>query len=179
MLIVVEGIDRSGKDTQVDLICKKLGCDSMNFPNRNNNIGHIIDDYLNNKSQIPKEVITLLFCSNRYEFKDVINNKLNNENHFVLNRYSYSGAVYSDKELDWVLNIDKYMPQPDLVIYLDINPIDASSRDDYGFEKYENLDYQKKIYEKYEKFDFFFRVDATKSVEEINNVIMDKINSLL
>ena len=50
ILIALEGIDRSGKSTQVNLIKKNLkNTELIRFPNRESATGKMIDLYLNGK----------------------------------------------------------------------------------------------------------------------------------
>jgi dTMP kinase len=73
-LIVIEGVDRSGKSTQ----CKKLvdslkamsvNADLVRFPDRSTHIGGLIDKYLKQKSHLCDEAIHLMFTANRWEKK--------------------------------------------------------------------------------------------------------------
>lgn len=71
-LIVVEGLDRSGKTTQVKLLedrFLKAGkkVKTMRFPDRTTPIGQMIDSYLKSQAQMDDHVIHLLFSANRWE----------------------------------------------------------------------------------------------------------------
>lgn len=100
-LIVIEGVDRSGKSTQ----CKKLvqSLEKMNiksklinFPDRSTTTGKLIDEYLKNKEcKLPDEAIHLLFTANRWENLEKMKSLLNEGVTLVVDRYSYSGIVFS------------------------------------------------------------------------------------
>ena len=43
------------------------------------------------------------------------------------------------------------LPAPDLIIQMDIDPIKAASRAEYGQERYERVEFQNKVREGYTK----------------------------
>ncbi|RVE41116.1 hypothetical protein evm_014232 [Chilo suppressalis] len=99
-LIVIEGLDRTGKTTQ----CKKLvdnlkqkfvKSENINFPNRKTNIGSIIDSYISSKNDLPDEAIHLLFSANRWEQAREIVKTLEEGVTIITDRYCYSGVAYS------------------------------------------------------------------------------------
>jgi dTMP kinase len=65
--IVVEGLDRAGKSTQVAGLAKALNARSIKFPDRTTPIGKMIDNYLAQKSDMEDRAIHLLFSANRWE----------------------------------------------------------------------------------------------------------------
>lgn len=100
-LIVIEGVDRSGKSTQ----CKKLvhSLEKINiksklitFPDRTTETGKVIDEYLRNKERkLSDEAIHLLFAANRWENYEKMKSLLHDGVTLVVDRYSYSGIVFS------------------------------------------------------------------------------------
>lgn len=54
-------------------------------------------------------------------------------------------------DLTWCKKSDSGLLKPDLVIFLDIDPIVAQSRGEYGVERYENLEIQKLVRSNYLK----------------------------
>lgn len=70
-LIVLEGLDRSGKSSIanfiLDLINQKHKAIPMNFPDRNTPIGKMINDFLTQKLELSHQAIHLLFSANRWE----------------------------------------------------------------------------------------------------------------
>jgi dTMP kinase len=81
--IVLEGLDRSGKSTQVDRLIERLrsngkevrlqkfpGMPSLlliNRTDRSTSIGKMIDAYLSSKTDLEDHAIHLLFSANRWE----------------------------------------------------------------------------------------------------------------
>lgn len=75
--IVLEGLDRSGKTTQVAKLVERLDARLQKFPgelnaefaktDRTTSIGKMIDAYLQSKTDMDDRAIHLLFCANRWE----------------------------------------------------------------------------------------------------------------
>ncbi|EPQ61751.1 Bgt-4555 [Blumeria graminis f. sp. tritici] len=72
--IVIEGLDRAGKTTQVRRLCDKLyslgyNIKEIKFPvlDRTSPIGKMIDSYLQDSIQMDDHAIHLLFAANRWE----------------------------------------------------------------------------------------------------------------
>jgi dTMP kinase len=161
-LIVIEGLDRAGKSTQVERLATHLAqqgqkAERIRFPDRTTPIGKSIDAYLKGQAQIEDHVIHLLFSANRWEAAENIKAKLNSGINLVVDRYSFSGAVYSAAkrnptlDLNWAWQQEIGLPQPDLVIYLTITPAVAASRGGFGDERYENQEMQRSVREMFEE----------------------------
>ncbi|OAR02000.1 hypothetical protein LLEC1_05916, partial [Akanthomyces lecanii] len=98
--IVLEGLDRSGKTTQVKLLGQKLAEQGrlvklMRFPDRTTQIGQMIDSYLKSAVRMDDHAIHLLFSANRWEAAEGINTLLESGTTIVCDRYAHSGMVYS------------------------------------------------------------------------------------
>lgn len=71
-LIVLEGLDRSGKTSQSGRLLSYLDglgypVESWRFPDRDTAVGKMISSYLSNQSQLDDRTIHLLFSANRWE----------------------------------------------------------------------------------------------------------------
>lgn len=71
-LIVLEGLDRSGKSSQCSRLVshlegKGISVEAWRFPDRRTNIGTMISSYLANESQLDDQAVHLLFSANRWE----------------------------------------------------------------------------------------------------------------
>jgi len=171
-LILIEGLDRTGKSTQCEYLHKTLlkGSKLYKFPDRTTAIGKIINEYLtssSNASELSDQAIHLLFSSNRWELQNEIRKTLLQGTDVILDRYVYSGIAYSmaknikGMDYEWCLNCDKGLIKPDLTIFFYNKAIkELSEREDYGAEKYEVQDFQELV------FDSF--VNIFKNREDLN-----------
>jgi len=124
-IIVFEGIDKAGKTTQAKLLEKKLGnkCVRIDFPDYSTPVGKEIKQFLDGKRDYPDEVKMMLLSANRWEKKIQIEKMVGKGTTVVMNRYYQSNLVYGISkglDLDWLLSLDKGMPNADLVIVIDI-----------------------------------------------------------
>ncbi|KAL8970882.1 MAG: hypothetical protein Q9183_001310 [Haloplaca sp. 2 TL-2023] len=156
ILCVVEGLDRAGKSTQ----CEKLvqwfqqqgtPVKHMKFPDRSTPVGKLIDSYLKGELEQEDHVIHLLFAANRWEFAEKIRDDIANGITIVVDRYYYSGMIYSaaknnpNLSLDWSMGADYGLPRPDLCICFIISPMTAVQRGGFGLERYETLEMQNRV----------------------------------
>ncbi|KAM3481485.1 hypothetical protein MY8738_004424 [Beauveria namnaoensis] len=122
--IVLEGLDRSGKTTQVKLLEQKFIEQGrlvklMRFPDRTTPVGQMIDSYLKSTVRMDDHAIHLLFSANRWEAaydfpfraritkpqdykltqactcREEIKSLLESGTNIVCDRYTHSGMVYS------------------------------------------------------------------------------------
>ncbi|KAG9442681.1 hypothetical protein H6P81_018535 [Aristolochia fimbriata] len=157
-LIVLEGLDRSGKTSQSAKLAsflagKGFSVESWRFPERKTCVGEMISLYLSNKSQLDDQTIHLLFSANRWEKRFLMETKLRSGVTLIVDRYSYSGVAFSAAkglDIQWCKAPETGLLAPDLVLYLDIPPEKAAERGDYGVERYEQLDFQRKVAHHYE-----------------------------
>lgn len=111
----------------------------------------MINSYLQGTSDISDQAIHLLFSANRWEAVNGIIQDLKSGCTIVVDRYSLSGAVYTTAKddpllsLEWCWNPEIGLPQPDLVLFLDISTEDAAKRGGYGEERYEKVEMQTKV----------------------------------
>lgn len=155
-LIVVEGLDRAGKTTQVQrlhnlLTAQQIPVRNIRFPDRTTAIGQMINSYLQGTTETSDHVIHLLFSANRWELAKSIEESLNSGTTVVVDRYYYSGVVYSsakdhsDLQLNWAREPEVGLPKPDLTLFLDIAPEIAAKRGGFGEERYENEQMQRRV----------------------------------
>lgn len=96
-LILIEGLDRSGKSTQSQILSDKLINSSLiKFPCRETKIGSIINEYLiDSNFHLLDQSAHILFLANRWELAQSIIDTLNLGKFVVMDRYIYSGIAYS------------------------------------------------------------------------------------
>lgn len=153
--ILFEGCDRVGKSTQCSMLVdylKKEGHDVelFRFPDRDTQVGKTIDAYLQNKANLNDRVVHLMFSMNRHECSAKILTALAAGKTIVCDRYVFSGVAYTmskgeEFSYDWCMMPDVGLPAPDIVLFLDMDIEQASKRSEYGGERYERLDLQKRI----------------------------------
>ncbi|KAK9669857.1 hypothetical protein RND81_13G159300 [Saponaria officinalis] len=184
-LVVLEGLDRSGKSSQcVKLVSylMGLGCSAelWRFPDRNTSVGQMISAYLANQSNLDDRTVHLLFSANRWEKRSLMEDKLKAGTTLIVDRYSYSGVAFSSAkglDFEWCKAPEAGLLAPDLVLYLDVPPEKAAERGGYGGERYERLDFQKKVGEKYQALrdDTWKIVDASLTMEEVHQEIKEYV----
>ncbi|XP_004243542.1 thymidylate kinase isoform X1 [Solanum lycopersicum] len=184
-LIVLEGLDRCGKTSQSGRLYKYLdeqghSVESWRFPDRNTGVGQMISSYLANKSQLDDHAIHLLFSANRWEKRSLMEEKLKSGTTLIVDRYSYSGVAFSSAkglDIEWCKAPEIGLLAPDLVVYLDISPEKAAERGGYGDERYEQLEFQKKVAGSYLSLrDSSWKViDATLSIEDVEKKLREVV----
>ena len=185
--ILFEGCDGSGKTTQGKILHDSgiLGkCEQMRFPERTTAIGKMCSDYLQKTEKLVDEVIHLLFTANRWELTPKIKELLESGTSIVCDRYYFSGAVYSaakGMDLNWCLAPEKGLPEPDLVIFIDIDPEVQKTRSGFGEEIYEKTEFQKKVRDLFLslKSDNWVIIDGNRSIEEVSADVQKVVKELL
>ena len=149
-LIVIEGLDGSGKSTQLDLLYenlkkKGLDCKSVSFPDYDNPSSTLVKMYLaGNFGKKPGDVnafaASVFYTVDRYaSYKSNWGEYYNNGGTIVSGRYTTSNAVHQASKLpesewenflSWLYDFEYNkigIPKPDKVIFLDM-PIDVSQK---------------------------------------------------
>jgi dTMP kinase len=144
-LIAFEGLDQSGKQTQAERLKAEIErrgrtCVLLDFPSYETHIGGEIGAGLRGERDYGADVMQLLYVANRYEKKPQIEKLLGSGAVVVCDRYLASSIAYGEAQgLDgeWLREIQRYLPQPDLTILLDIAPETAAGRKTANRDKYE------------------------------------------
>lgn len=94
----------------------------------------------------------------------------------IVDRFSHSGIAYSAAqglEFEWCKIQERGLPKPDLVLYLELSEEAAAQRSAYGFERYENLEFQAKVNFQYNNlFDQNWkRVHVSSTIEEVGLLV--------
>jgi dTMP kinase len=158
MLIVFEGLDQSGKQTQAEMLrdhVRESGRKGrlVSFPDYATSIGEEIARALQGEREYDAEVMQLLYIANRYERKSDLLRWLDGGLILVCDRYVASSIAYGEAQaLDaaWLTDIQKFLPAPALTILLDIAPETAVSRKAADRDRYErDLTLQARVRESY------------------------------
>ncbi|KAL5973543.1 dTMP kinase [Asimina triloba] len=182
-LIVLEGLDRCGKTSQSSRLVtylegKGISVESWRFPDRSTGVGEMISSYLASKAHLDDQTVHLLFSANRWEKKSLMESKLKSGTTLVVDRYAYSGVAFSAAKglgIDWCKGPDWGLLAPDAVVYLDIQPEKAAQRGGYGGERYEQLEFQRKVAEQYFTLrdDTWKVIDACQPIEDVEQEIRE------
>ncbi|KAK4256375.1 hypothetical protein QN277_009250 [Acacia crassicarpa] len=140
----------------------------------------MISSYLTNISQLDDHTIHLLFSANRWEKRSLMETKLKAGTTLIVDRYSYSGVAFSSSkglDIEWCKAPEVGLFAPDAVIFLDISPEKAAERGGYGGERYEKLEFQRKVAESYKALhDASWKiVDACPSMEDVEKQLQDVV----
>ena len=144
-LIVFEGLDQSGKQTQCEELAAWLRArgwrvECISFPDYRTSIGQEIARALAGEREYAPDVMQLLYAANRFEWKPRISEWLDAGSIVLSDRYIASSLAYGETQgLDpaWLTSVQQPLPQPDLTILLDIAPTSASGRKAAGRDRFE------------------------------------------
>ena len=159
-LIVFEGLDQSGKQTQAELLRDRLKDDGrkarlVSFPDYGTTIGEEIARALQGEREYGADVMQLLYIANRYERKPDLQRWLDGGLVLVCDRYVASSVAYGEAQgLDplWLMEVQKFLPAPSLTIMLDIAPETAVQRKAVDRDRYErDLAMQARVRDSYRR----------------------------
>jgi len=145
LLVAFEGLDQSGKQTQAELLrdrLKEQGHKSrlVSFPDYGTSIGEEIARALAGEREYEADVMQLLYVANRYERKADLQRWIDGGLILVCDRYTASSIAYGEAQgLDgeWLQQIQRFLPQPDITFLLDIAPEVSARRKAADRDKYE------------------------------------------
>jgi len=142
-LIVIEGLDGSGKSTQINRLNEYLTslgrkCRPFHFPRTDSPVyGELIARFLRGElgdsQQVNPYLVSIMFAEDRFDFKPVLEKWLSDDEMVLLDRYIYSNVAYQCAKVDdlyeknalrkWILHLEyEYhkLPKPDVNIFLDV-----------------------------------------------------------
>ena len=145
LLIVFEGLDQSGKQTQTEWLRDRLVAAGrevrlLSFPAYDTPIGMEIRRALDGGRDWGADVMQLLYIANRYEAKPLMERELAHGTILVCDRYVASSIAYGESQgLDasCLRDVQRQLPPPDLTFLLDIAPDVSARRKAADRDKYE------------------------------------------
>jgi dTMP kinase len=145
MLIVFEGLDQSGKETQTRTLRARLETEShrvrsLSFPEYETPLGRELRQALDGARDFTPDVMQLLYVANRLEFRSRLELWLSAGDVVICDRYCASTVAYGEAQgLDsaWLLDIQRTLPKADITVLLDIAPETAAKRKATGRDRYE------------------------------------------
>jgi dTMP kinase len=191
LLIAFEGLDQSGKETQAQRLGERLARDGhrvhlVSFPDYTTPVGAEIGRALAGEREYPADVMQLLYVTNRYERKPELAAWLAAGDVVISDRYQASSIAYGETQgLDpaWLTDAQRYLPQPDLTILLDIAPETAVARKASGRDKYERdlalLTRVRESYRRQAAAQGWARIDGERDRDEIALEILEIVTARL
>ncbi len=179
MYICLEGIDGSGKTTQIELIVKWLdecGLEVLRvFEPTDSPAGRLIRELLQNPNATSdnfQKTLALLFAADRVMLMEKIKEEEKTGRIVLSDRCFYSSMVYQNGT-DWIAEINKFAKKPDIVLLMDIDPETAISRCE-GKDSFEDMKFLSKIRKRYlelaDKEDFIV-VNANNGLNKVHDDI--------
>ena len=188
MLIVFEGIDGSGKETQIRLLREaltKMGRSSavVKYPTKKT---QILNDYLEKKASVDPKALFLFFLADIADDRPNVENALRSHDAVILDRFVFSTIAYEVDSFDLgkgraIVESVGYM-RPDHVVLLDIDPQASQERKrkQKELDRYEeNVAYLGRVRANYlrlleERFltPNWHKVDAGRPIEAVHADIM-------
>jgi len=174
--IVVEGVDGSGKSTQIRRLCEALAkngqdpmatCEPTDGP-----VGVLIRKMLAGTLPVDQRTIASLFAADRTDH--LVNpetgiKKLTDEGRTVIcDRYYFSSYAYHAQYMDWVIQVNSVNADiltPDATLFIDVDPETCLSRIQARggpLEIYEKIDIMKAVRANY--FKAFEKLKARETV---------------
>ena len=159
-LIAFEGLDQSGKETQAKRLAGRLAARDriatlVAFPDRSTAIGQEIERGLRGARYYRADLMQLLYVANRFEWKPAIDEMLAAGRIVICDRYLASSIAYGEAQgLDpeWLFEIQRFLPQPDVTLLLDIAPATAVERKRVNRDRYESdLDLLARVRRSYQR----------------------------
>ena len=143
MLFVIEGVDGSGKSTQIKMLrdffsLRGYNCEYMHFPRTEAPyFGEMIARFLRGEfgslNEVDPYLVAMLYAGDRKDASEIITGWLKGGKIVLLDRYTYSNIAYQcaklenlnsqDDLMNWIISLEFShfnIPKPDLNIFLDV-----------------------------------------------------------
>ena len=189
--IVFEGVDGSGKSTQIDLLNMKLrdkGVDHvLEREPSDGSIGRFIRRYAEAGDRyLSPESEALLFTADRFEHSKRIDQILEQGTTVICDRYYHSTLAYQGAagvDIAWLRDLQKFSLKPDLVLLLDVDPerslLRVSGRNLTVFENRAYLKQVRDLYLSFTRVGEMSLVDTTRSIDEVEAEVQRLIEGLI
>lgn len=136
IIIGFEGLDKSGKKSQSDLLYKALyergyNVEKSEFHRYDSPTGELIRRFLDGEYQPGQYAIECIMAADKYAQMEWFRELGETADVLILDRYLTSQCVYSYAngiDIGFIINMLQYMPEPDYQFYLDIEPDESMKR---------------------------------------------------
>jgi len=200
--IVFEGIDGSGKSTQIKQISKRLKTFDYTvystFEPTDGPIGSLIRQMLSGKLATDQRTIASLFAADRTDhlvnIENGIRHKVDQGAVVLCDRYYFSSYAYHAQyvDMEWVIHansLNAEILRPDLTIFIDVDPkicFERIKNSRSSFEMYEKIDIMKKVRANYFKafdalkgLETIAVIDGNSTMEAVENTILNEVKKII
>lgn len=196
-LIVLEGIDGSGKGTQLALLAEQLKASGhtvwLTREPSDGAIGRLIREGLAGSADFDEATMALLFAADRLVHIEEIKRHLAADEIVLCDRYVLSSLAYNSQTLtlEWILSINEQADKrlhPDLTLYFDLNEQIAMSRIDARGDVHERYETHRQLYRVREMYrmlaeirlaDNVVTIDAKETPEVIAESVWQTVKEIL
>ena len=179
MYICLEGIDGSGKSTQINLLekwLKDIGQDVfMVREPTESDVGVLLRRMLESSKATEENfqrTLALLFAADRTILMEDIQEAESAGKVVISDRCYYSSMVYQN-DAEWISQINKHVKKPDITILIDLEIETAMERCE-GKDHFENRNFLKKIRKKYlelAEMEEFYVINGNNGLNKIHEDI--------
>ncbi len=169
MYIVFEGIDGSGKSTQIQMLKEWLEDNGLNVETvvepTDSEVGKLIRKILlrpDAETDNVQKTLGLLFAADRMLIMD----KLSDEKTVILSDRSFISSLAYQEPVKWIHELNKYAKKPDLVLLLDLDVKTSVARTS-GEDEFENEDFLTGV-----------KANYLEIIKEFNHEIIDANNGI-
>ena len=143
LFIAFEGLDSAGKKTQIQLLANTLRSMerqvvTISFPSYDTEIGNLIKGWISRSISLSPETASILYAADRMQYQERIKEWLKKDWIVITDRYCYSNIAYQSAlglSKDWLIELEKPIIKPNIVFFLNIPEVTATTRS----EKQESL----------------------------------------
>ena len=180
MIVAIEGGDQAGKRTQAGLLSNELRSrgipsEMLSFPQYHTPTGKLILEMLHGSHAPDPKTVHKLLAHNRQECAEKIERASESCDYVILDRYVHSNMAYgvaNGLDRAWLRSLDKNLPEPDLVVFLDVEFEEASARKRENRDAFESdAELARRVSAEYRRMaqgDRWHRLDASKSKAEVH-----------
>ncbi len=186
-LIVIEGIDGAGGETQSKMLLdhfrsRKIPCERIYYPDYGNPIGDLLHEYLHKKYDFSPDMQFLLFSADMIKDRERIQGWLNEGRIVIADRYFTSALAYQVMRGFPLENALKFaeifrLPKPDMILFLKISPKTSIKRKKVEKKDLDRNEADSKLHEqvsesyeslvKKQVWGSWFAIDGERSKEEV------------
>jgi len=197
--IVFEGLDGSGKSTQLRMLEQRLGTLGRTVfrtaEPTGGGIGQTIREALSGEKPCSTAVLAALFLADRIAHNEEIAAHLDAGEDVICDRYFYSSMAYQGPgtDPDWVADMNRRCPaiaKPDLCVFLDMDYRRCKARLDAGRDRLEIYEQDLSVMEatrtaflsvfrRYENEDRIVIVDADRDRDAVAEEIFAVVKKVL